>query len=80
VERSHLRVRAVKQNMLSILDIIVSLSASHKSQVGEEVEIQIVPRGFNAKGVDTKSETSHTANDILRKVKKHVWEAYREDE
>jgi hypothetical protein len=23
-------------------------------------------------GVDTKSETSHTANDILRKVKKHV--------
>ena len=24
---------------------------------------------LNTKGVDTKSETSHTANDILRKVK-----------
>jgi hypothetical protein len=28
--------------------------------------------GFIAKGVDAKPETSHTANDILRKVKKHV--------
>jgi hypothetical protein len=27
---------------------------------------------FKAKGVDTKSETSHTANTILRKVKGHV--------
>jgi RNase P subunit RPR2 len=27
---------------------------------------------FKAKGVDTKSETSHTVNDISRKVKKHV--------
>jgi hypothetical protein len=27
---------------------------------------------FKAIGVDTKSETSNTANDISRKVKKHV--------
>jgi hypothetical protein len=27
---------------------------------------------LNAKGVDAKSETRRTANDILRKVKKHV--------
>jgi hypothetical protein len=47
-----------------------SSSASHKSQVGEEVEFQVAV--FNAKGVDTKSETSHTVNDISRKVKKHV--------
>jgi hypothetical protein len=50
-----------------------SSSASHKSQVGEggEVEFQVASC-FKAKGVDTKSETSHTVNDISREVKKHV--------
>jgi len=32
----------------------------------------ILSCSFNAKGVNTKSETSHTVNDISRKVKKNV--------
>jgi hypothetical protein len=40
----------------------------------EEVEFQVAV----SKGVDTESETSHTANDISREVKKHVHgEAYK---
>jgi hypothetical protein len=35
------------------------------------VEFQVASC-FKAKGVDTKSETSHTVNDISREVKKHV--------
>jgi len=54
----------VKENMFFILDI-----ASRKLQVGEEVEFQVA---VSTRRVWTRSETSHFADNISRKVVKHV--------
>jgi hypothetical protein len=53
----------VKENMFFILDIIISLT-----QIAGRRRGGIPSCGFNTNGVDTKSETSQTANDISRKV------------
>ena len=57
----NLRVRAAKEDMFFILDIIISLT-----QVASRGRGGIQSCCFKAKGVDTKSETSHTVkNDIM---------------
>ena len=53
--------------MCFILDIIIS-----RTQVASRGRGGNTNCCFKAKGVDTKSETSHTANGISRKVKKDV--------
>ena len=56
----------MKENIFSILDIISS------KQVASRGRGEIPSCCFKAKDVDTKFETSRTANDISRKVKGHV--------
>ena len=52
--------------MFFILDIIISLTKVARRGRGGRGGIPSC--GFNTNGVDTKSETSQTANDISRKV------------
>jgi hypothetical protein len=55
--------------MSFVLYIIISLT---QLEVASRGRGEIPSCCFKAKGVDTTSETSHTANGISRKVKKHV--------
>jgi hypothetical protein len=57
----------VEEKMMSRMENIISLS-----QVASRGRSRIPSCCLKAKAVDTMSETSHTANDISRKVKKHV--------
>ena len=59
----------MKGNMSFVLYIIISLT---QLEVASRGRGEIPSCCFKAKGVDTTSETSHTANGISRKVKKHV--------
>ena len=69
------------ENVAEILCCSFVAFREHISHPGHLISLtQVASRGrvgipsccFKAEGVDTKSETSHTADDILRKLKKHV--------
>ena len=66
-ERKHVGIGAVVKNMLLILSII---SITQVTGGG----ITLIPcRCLKMQGVNTKSETSCTANDTTRQVEKHVF-------
>ena len=63
-----MRLWAVKNDMLLILDIIIS-STQTTSRGGPGVPCH----SLTTEGVDTQSKTGNTANDISWEVKEHVF-------
>jgi hypothetical protein len=63
-----MRVRAVRNDMLLILNIISSFTHI-TSRGGPGVPCH----SLTTKGEDTQSKTGNTANDILWEVKEHVF-------
>ena len=63
-----MRVRAVKNDTLLILDIIFSFTQITSRREGPGVPCH----SLTMEGVDTQSKTGNTANDISWEVKEHV--------
>ena len=63
-----MRVRAVKNDMLLILDIIFSFT-----QITSRGGPGVPCHSPTTEGVDTQSKTGNTANDISWEVKEHVF-------
>eukprot|EP00983_Pelagomonas_calceolata_P042678 1138603-Pelagomonas_calceolata.AAC.1 len=67
VERDHLGMCAMKEDMLLILDIIINLTKV------TDLGPMIPSCCLIAKGVNTEFKSSRTADDIMGEVKEHVF-------
>ncbi len=66
LERDHVRMGAVKKDMFLILYI---MSIRQVTSMGG---VMSPGHSLNSKGVGTKSEACHAANNITRKIKEHA--------